>query len=419
MRRVGRGLGLAVAAMLALAGCARIVPPGSTPVPGQAARPIPATPRPALPAASPVPPPQLTDNAARLGLTPGPAVDSLLPATDDKARAALRAFRLSCPALTRRQDQSGLTAPTDWANACSAAASWPEASAADFFRRFFEAVQVGDGRSYVTGYFEPEIAGVRQRRPGYDVPVYARPRELIEVDLGLFSDDLKGKTIRGKVSGRQFVPFDERREIDAGSLAGRGLEIAWAADPIDLFFLQIQGSGRLRAPDGTILRIGYDGQNGRDYTGIGKLMKDRGLIQAGSMQDIVAWLRANPTQAPAIMNENKSFVFFRELTGDGPVGALGVMVTGETTVAADPRYVPLGAPVILSLDRAEPNGLWIAQDTGGAIKGPNRFDSFWGAGERARAIAGGLSARGSALLLLPIGTYARLASQYGWAPPSP
>ena len=167
------------------------------------------------------------------------------------------------------------------------------------------------------------------------------------------------------------------------------------------------------------MRIGYDDQNGRDYTGIGKLMKDRGLIQAGSMQDIVAWLRANPEQGRAIMNENRSYVFFRELTGAGPVGAMGVAVTSEATVAADPRYVPLGAPVVLSLDRAEPEGLWIAQDTGGAIKGSNRFDTFWGAGERARAIAGGMSARGSALLLLPIGTYARLAAENGWTSAQP
>ena len=137
-------------------------------------------------------------------------------------------------------------------------------------------------------------------------------------------------------------------------------------------------------------------------------MKDRGLIKAGSMQDIMQYLRANPVEGAAIMNENKSFVFFRELTGAGPIGALGVPVTAEGTVAADPKYVPLGAPVLLSLDRAEPNGMWIAQDTGGAIKGANRFDSFWGAGARARGIAGGMSARGSALILLPIGSVARL-----------
>jgi membrane-bound lytic murein transglycosylase A len=308
----------------------------------------------------------------------------------------------------RRTDQSGLTQGSDWQQACSAASSWPDATATEFFSRYFESVQVGDGKTLATGYFEPEIAGSRDHRKGYDVPIYARPAELVDVNLGLFSDDLKGKTIRGKVQGTSFVPFDDRSQIVSGSLAGRGLEIAWAKDPVEFFFLQVQGSGRLHLPDGSVMRIGYDGQNGRDYTGIGKLMKDRGLIQAGSMQDIMAWIRANPEQGTAIMNENRSFVFFRELTGAGPLGALGVPVTGEATVAADPKYVPLGAPVLLSLDRAEPNGIWIAQDTGGAIKGPNRFDTFWGAGARARSIAGGMSARGSALLLLPIGTYARL-----------
>jgi membrane-bound lytic murein transglycosylase A len=137
------------------------------------------------------------------------------------------------------------------------------------------------------------------------------------------------------------------------------------------------------------------------------------------MQDIMAWLRANPTDGRAIMDENKSFVFFRELTASGPIGALGVAVTAEATVAVDPRYVPLGAPVLLSMDRAEPNGIWIAQDTGGAIKGANRFDTFWGAGSRARAIAGGMSAHGSVLLLLPVGTYARLAQDNGWPTPVP
>jgi len=147
-------------------------------------------------------------------------------------------------------------------------------------------------------------------------------------------------------------------------------------------------------------------------------MKERGLIQAGSMQDIVAWLHAHPEEGRAIMNENRSFVFFRELTGAGPIGAMGLPVTPEASVAVDPRYMPLGGPVLLSLDRAEPEGLWIAQDTGGAIKGTNRFDSFWGAGDRARAIAGGMQARGSALLLLPIGTYARLMMASPSAPPS-
>jgi membrane-bound lytic murein transglycosylase A len=359
-----------------------------------------------------------TGTAVSAGLSKGPAISDLLP-SGERSRLALQAFRLSCPALLRRTDTSGLTQGSDWQQPCSAASSWPDATATEFFSRYFESVQVGDGKAFATGYFEPEIAGSRERRAGYDVPIYGRPADLVDVNLGLFSDSLKGKTIRGKVQGTTFVPFDDRSQIVGGALAGRGLEIAWARDPIEFFFLQVQGSGRLRLPDGSVMRIGYDGQNGRDYTGIGKLMKDRGLIQAGSMQDIMQWLRANPEQGSAIMNENRSFVFFKVLIGTGPLGALGVPVTGEATVAADPAYVPLGAPVLLSMDRAEPNGIWIAQDTGGAIKGSNRFDTFWGAGERARALAGGMAARGSALLLLPIGTYARLARDNGWPTPVP
>ena len=408
-------------AFVFLTSCAGGVIPrtGSTPPPARerAARPVPATPRPTITPAQPAPV-IAGENALGARLTPGPPVPEIIRQTD-RTRAALTAFRTSCPGLMRRNDQSGLTRGQDWSSACAAAASWPLDSAADFFARYFEAVQVGDGKAFATGYFEPEIAASRARGGVYQTPIYRRPPDLVQVDLGQFTDSLKGKTIRGRVDGRSLVPYADRASIETGALAGRGLEIAWAADPVELFFLQVQGSGRLRLPDGSIMRIGYDDQNGRDYTGIGKLMKDRGLIQAGSMQDIVAWLRANPEQGRAIMNENRSYVFFRELTGAGPVGAMGVAVTSEATVAADPRYVPLGAPVVLSLDRAEPEGLWIAQDTGGAIKGPNRFDTFWGAGERARAIAGGMSARGSALLLLPIGTYARLAADNGWTSAQP
>lgn len=415
---------IVLAGALALASCGRVIPPGtpgSRPAPGTpAARPQPATPRPPIAVTPPAAPPVAGAGAAvAAGLTLGPAIDTLLPADATRTGLALRAFRISCPSLVRRTDQSGLTSGSDWQQACSAAASWSESNAREFFRRYFELVQVGDGTAYATGYYEPEIAGCRTPTNGCATPLYKRPADLIEVDLGLFSESLKGRRIRGKVTGASLVPYDDRAAITGGTLAGRGLELAYANDPVELFFLEIQGSGRLRLPDGSIMRVGYDGQNGRDYTGIGKLMKDRGLIQAGSMQDIMSYIRANPAQGMAIMNENKSYVFFRELTGAGPLGALGLPVTPEATVAADPTFVPLGAPVLLSLDRAEPNGLWIAQDTGGAIKGANRFDTFWGAGERARAIAGGMSARGSALLLLPIGTYNRLTQQNAAPSPQP
>ncbi len=358
-------------------------------------------------APQPVTPPAGATTALQAGLVAGPRVADL-PITDAQAAAARTAFALSCPGLMRRTDTSGLTRGTDWQGACAAARQPGDARA--FFAAWFEAVQIGDGKAFATGYYEPEIRGSLDQRPGY-VPIYGRPTDLIDVDLGKFSTDLKGKRVRGRVDGSTLVPYYDRSQIEQGALAGRAPVIAWAADPVEIFFLQIQGSGRLRLPDGSVLRIGYDTQNGRDYTGIGSLMRQRGLLQPGqaSMQGIVAWLHANPEQGAALMRENKSFVFFRELDGP-PQGAMGYAVTGQVSAAADPKFIPLGAPLFLSVDRADATGLWVAQDTGGAIKGANRVDTFWGAGAGAEATAGGMSARGTAFLLLPVGTLARLAS---------
>ncbi len=348
--------------------------------------------------------------AVAAGVVAGPSIDSL-PLRPDQAARALAAFRLSCPTLIRRTDNSGLTRGADWQPACAAANAAADREARDFFIRFFELVQVGDGRAFATGYYEPEIRGSRTRARGYDVPIYGRPSDLVDVDLGQFSDALKGKRIRGRVDGTSFVPYFDRGAIEAGAIDRAAPIIAWAADPAEIFFLQIQGSGRLRLPDGSVMRIGYDSQNGRDYTGIGVLMRDRGLLAPGqtSMQGIVAWLHAHPEEGRDIMRENKSFVFFREQKGP-PQGALGYAVTGGTSAAADPKFVPLGAPVFLSLDRTDATGLWIVQDTGGAIRGANRFDTFWGAGDEAQAIAGGMAARGTAFVMLPIGTLARLSA---------
>ncbi|MCW3849384.1 murein transglycosylase A [Sphingomonas sp. LB-2] len=405
-----------------LSGCAgTVVPPyverGAPPV--QRSTDIPANdlparqPTPAVPLAPVTAPPVAagTASAAKAGVIAGPPVDSL-PINQANAERALTAYRLSCGTLQRRTDASGLTRGSDWAESCAAAQSWPARDAPAFFAHYFEAVQIGDGKAFATGYYEPEIAGSRERRPGYEVPIYGKPDDLVEVDLGLFSDALKGKRIRGRVEGQAFVPYYDRAAIEEGALHGRAPVIAWAADPVEMFFLQVQGSGRLRLPDGGVMRIGYAGQNGRDYTGIGKLMRDRGLLAPGqaSMQGIMGWLRDHPDEGRAIMRENKSFVFFSELRGAGPLGALGHPVVGWVSAAADPAFVPLGAPVFLSMDRTDATGLWVAQDTGGAIKGANRFDTFWGAGDDARAIAGGMSARGTAWLLLPLGTVDRLTA---------
>ncbi len=392
-----RSTGAGVVALALLASC-RAIPPGQPPQPAPALVP------------TPVPP-----TALLAGVRAGPPVELLRLAPADAA-GALASFSESCPRLLRRTDASGLTRAEDWQSACAAAASWPRGDAARFFATHFEAAVVGEGTTHVTGYYEPEIAGSRTRRPGYEVPVYALPNDLVrDWPADMPAQERTGRPPLGRYDAQgKFVPYYDRTEIENGALAGRGLEIAWAADPIELFFLQIQGSGRLVTPEGEVIRIGYAGQNGREYVGIGSVMRERGLLGDGpgqypsSMQGIMRYLREHPAEGRELMRLNRSWVFFRELTGDGPLGALEVPVRRESSVAADPAYTPLGAPVWLQTDRPEVNGLWVAQDTGGAIKGPNRFDSFWGAGAEAREIAGGMSARGQALLLLPKGTVARL-----------
>lgn len=393
-----------LAALIALAGCVpRMEPPPVTPP----TRPVEPT-KPVVP-----PPVAVPHNAVSAGVRPGPSVASLV-VTPTAAANALAAFKISCPSVTKRSDASGLTQPADWTAACAAAATWPSTDAARFFTTHFESAAV-EGAAHVTGYFEPQIRGSRTRMPGYEVPVYRKPSDLLE------TNPFTGEKGRGRIDeNAQFVPYYERAEIEDGALAGKGLELAWAADPIELFFLEIQGSGRLLLPDGQVMRIGYAGQNGREYLAVGRIMRDRGILQPGgtSMQHIVAWMRANPELGRQIMRENKSYIFFQELTGPGPLGALGRPVTPRATVAADPKFVPLGAPVFLLVDRTEANGLWVAQDTGGAIKGANRFDTFWGAGDEAARLAGGMSGRGTAYVLVPKGTLARLnANANGAAAP--
>lgn len=422
--------GRTAAALLALTalGACTIIPEGhpppgyglprrqvpTAPPPKATTRPAPAPTAPAVP-----PPPPMT--ALMVGVRPGPAITSL-PMGSGKATAALRSFIESCPRLTSRADTSGLTQPTDWTSACAAAPAWSPADAPGFFARYFESARVADGKTYVTGYFEPEIAGTRARQPGFAVPVYKLPPDMLRGWPDEVPPEQRiGTPPPGRLDAEgKFVPYFDRAAIEDGALVGKGLEIGWAADPIEFFFLQIQGSGRLIAPDGTVIRIGYAGQNGRDFVGIGSLMRQRGLIGEGtgyatSMQGIVAYLRDHPDDGPngakALMRENPSYIFFREVVGDGPVGALGIPVRGQASLAADPLFVPLGAPVWLGTDRNETTGLWVAQDTGGAIKGANRFDSFWGAGPTAKLIAGGMSARGEALIFLPKGTLNRLGAR--------
>ena len=360
-----------------------------TPAPAPTPAPVPPTPSP------PVPPPPATAREAGVVAVAPVAINAT------EAQRALQAFRTSCPVLTRRQDQSGLTGPSDWQLLCTEAQSVTDAVA--FFRERFDWVRIGSGEAFATGYYEPEIRGSRTRQAGFEVPIYRKP------------DDLQRcygpqGTGRGRIDDEgNCVLFYTRSEIEDGALAGRNLEIGWAADPIELFFLQIQGSGRLLLPDGQVMRIGYADQNGRDYVAIGRLLRERGILPPGGagMDAIIAWMRSQPDGGRQLMRENPSYIFFKELTGPGPLGALNVPVTANASVAADPKFVPLGAPVFLTLDRQEASGLWVAQDTGGAIKGANRFDTFWGAGESARLTAGGMAAKGQALLLLPKGVVGR------------
>jgi len=394
VRSVARAF--ALASLVLLAACAtKPAPPPEVP----ASAPLPTPPPAPLPPPSPI---------GRNAVETGVKVETPRVLKQDEAARALSAFRASCPAVRSRNDASGLTQPGDWQSLCSQAASLDASFAAGFFYYGFDWVRVGDGRAFATGYYEPEIEGSRTPQPGY-VPVFRLPPDLIRCTKA------DGTTGRGRIDATgACVLYFTRAEIENGALSGKALELAWAKDPVDLFFLEIQGSGRIHFDDGTEMRVGYAGQNGRDYVAIGRLLKDRGLLPPGgtSMQAIKDWIRANPDQGRALMQENSSYVFFKELTGLGPLGALNVPVTPRASVAADPNYVPLGAPIYLDkADRSEVLGLWVAQDTGGAIKGPNRFDTFWGAGPDAVATAGGMSANGEALILVPKGTAARALPQ--------
>jgi len=398
VRGFTRALTLASLALLAACATKPVTPPIGAPpasVPAQRVAPLPT-------------PGAVVPTTARNAVEAGIKVDQPHVLGADEAGRALAAFRASCPALNARKDTSGLTQAGDWRSLCAQAAVLDPAFAPGFFYYDFDWVRVGDGRAFATGYYEPEIAGSRTPQPGY-VPIYRVPPDLVRCTKP------DGTTGRGRIDETgTCVLYYTRGEIDQGALNGKGLEIAWAKDPVELFFAEIQGSALVRFDDGSVMQIGYAGQNGRDYVAIGRLLRDRGILPPGgaNMQTIKDWIRANPEQGQELMRENLSYVFFKEIPGSGPLGSLGVSITPHTTVAADPNFVPLGAPIYLhDADRKEVDGPWVAQDVGGAIKGPNRFDTYWGAGPEAVAIAGGMSASGDALILLPKGVAARALPQ--------
>ena len=281
-----------------------------------------------------------------------------------------------------------------------------------FFESRFRAYSVSVGfqrRGLFTGYYEPELDGAWKPGGGYSTPIYARPRDLLSADLGSFDDKWKGSQIAGRLVGDSFVPYHSRAEIDSGVLAGRQLEVLWVADPIDAFFMHIQGSGRIRFADGTHIRLGYAGRNGHRYTPVG-----RELVAAGQMKlkDVTMpairdWMKRSPVAGQALMRKNKSYIFFRVVDTDGPVGAQGVVLTPGRSIAVDRAYYPMGVPIwIVTTDPgvkpAKPlRRLMIAQDTGSAIKGPIRGDFFWGYGAAAGDKAGRMKEKGQIYVLLP------------------
>jgi len=359
----------------------------------------------------------------RLVLEPASFAD--LPGwQEDAVEEAVPALLRSCERITPLQDDAPVDDEPfagkagDWRPACVAAKDLPPGDRAAA-RRFFEsrfrpwsARNNDNPFGLFTGYYEAQLNGSRKRGGKYTVPIYMRPPELVMVDLGRFRDDFEGKRIAGKVVDGDLVPFPDRHQIETGALAGRKLEIVWVDDPIDAFFLHVQGSGRVKLAEGGELRIGYAAQNGRPYTAIARELIDRGAFprEQASMQAIRAWLEAHPDQLRPVLDKDASYIFFQVIKGDGPLGAEGVPLTPGRSLAVDLKYMPLGVPLWLVCGAPAPHEgapdrkmerLMMAQDTGGAIRGPVRGDFFWGSGDDAEATAGRMKHRGRYWLLLP------------------
>jgi membrane-bound lytic murein transglycosylase A len=334
--------------------------------------------------------------------------DRLSGWVDDALSAAVPAFLKSCARFAPRSGSAAFDATAkrvnfgrveEWRTLCEEAQALPPGDDLAA-RRFFETgfvpfavADLGKDEGLFTGYFEIELNGSRHRYGRYQTPIYRKP-----TDLGS-------------------APFPSRSEIEDGALAGRGLELLWVDDPIDAFFLQIQGSGRIRLSSGATMRIGYEGQNGHAYVAVGRLLIERGAIsrEKMSMAAIRDWMKKNPEAGAALRREDPSYVFFREITGAaGPIGAEGVALTAGRSLAVDHAFIGYGIPLWLAADERfsaaeRVRRLVIAQDTGGAIKGPVRGDLFWGTGADAGARSGIMNARGRYYLLLPRAVAARLA----------
>lgn len=319
------------------------------------------------------------------------------------------------------QSCSTLVNKAVWQSACNAASQLnsqevgkPTSDAIQtYFKQYFSVYKAtnvdGTDSGLITGYYQPLLKGSRTKSAQYPNPLYAKPDDLITVELDSLFPELKYKRVRGRLVGNKLVPYYNRAEIETDASPMQGRELIYIDDIIDVFFLQIQGSGLVQLENGEQVHVGYADQNGYAYNSIGRLLIERGeltLAQA-SMQGIKNWARNNLNKLRDLLNSNPSYVFFRELPAGlpGPLGALGVPILSERSVAIDPKFVPLGAPVFLST--TEPNSikplkrLMMAQDTGGAIKGGVRADFFWGAGADAGAKAGAMKQAGKIWVLLP------------------
>lgn len=339
-----------------------------------------------------------------------PVTFAVLPGwKSDDQREALPAFLASCAVLIRRPD---------WKGACAAGAN-VDVSDDDAARKFFENYFVpyrvanpdGSLSGTVTGYYEPLLQGARKRGGRYQTPLHGAPDDILTIELASVFPELKGQRVRGRLVGNKVVAYPSRAELNkSNALAGK--EILWVDDAIDAFFLQVQGSGRVQLDDGKeIVRLAYADQNGQPYKSIGRYLIDKGelTLDQASAQGIKAWVRANPKRQQELLNANPSYVFFREekVTDPnvGPKGALGVPLTPQRSIAVDPQYIPLGAPVFLSTTQPNSNvalqRLVLAQDTGSAIKNAVRADYFWGFGAEAGEQAGRMKQRGAMWVLLP------------------
>lgn len=338
-----------------------------------------------------------------------------LPRAEDRDWAeALRAFQISCGPLGKR---------INWQDVCRRAETVAPADAQTFFRTNFTPWHVrvaqlengeevsSDDTGLMTGYYEPLLRGSRTKQAPFIHPLYGVPDDLIQVDLAGLYPQLKGLRLRGKVVGRKLVPYDTRDEIQSRTDLNRWA-IAWVDDPVDAFFLHIQGSGRILLPDGSYMRVGFADQNGHRYHAIGSWLTENGYLKPHelSMQRIRRWARENPSRVREALAQNPSYVFFSEREGDpdlGPVGAQGVPLTPMASVAVDPRHWRLGTPFLVTVEQSNPDLAFtrpvVAQDTGGAIRGAIRFDYFWGFGDQAGASAGRQKSTARCWVLIPNG----------------